>query len=53
LLAQNRDRLAALAAALLRAESLDEVEIRRVTGLRELQAPVDALVLDVPDPRPV
>ena len=52
LLAQNQDRLAALTAALLRAESLDEAEIRRLTGLQELQAPVDALVLDVPDPRP-
>jgi len=53
LLAQNRDRLAALAAALLRAESLDEAEIRRVTGLGELQAPVDAVVLDVPEPQQV
>ena len=49
LLAQNQDRRAALAAALLRAESLDEAEIRRVTGLGELQAPMDAVVLDVPD----
>ncbi|MFL5805369.1 MAG: ATP-dependent zinc metalloprotease FtsH, partial [Roseiflexaceae bacterium] len=47
LLAQNQDRLEALAAALLRAESLDEAEMRRVTGLGVLQAPVDALVLDV------
>jgi cell division protease FtsH len=53
LLAQNQDRLEALAAALLRAESLDEAEMRRVTGLGELQAPVDALVLEVPDPQQI
>jgi cell division protease FtsH len=33
LLAENRDKLEALARALLEAESLDEKEIRQVTGL--------------------
>jgi cell division protease FtsH len=39
LLAENRDKLDALAAALLKAESLDEKEILEVTGLSRPQPP--------------
>jgi cell division protease FtsH len=41
LLAEHRDKLDALAQALLKAESLNEKEIREVTGLTEVASAVD------------
>jgi cell division protease FtsH len=42
LLAEHRDELDALAQALLKAESLNEKEIREVTGLTESRGGEDA-----------